>query len=616
MENSAQIPNEPFLRVFAIMTEILRSILTGVALFGVPAEAGSTDRVDTLLQQVARLEPEDQQRFLFWIESRLNRANAIILPPKEAGAARAALHARIRRETVTWPELWRLLRELDRSENQAIEKLAHKYGLLQTIRVFRSARQAEEQWQRAWSDVYATWAATGRPLAQQDKLLDWLTTAIELSSTGTAAELPRAPHFTADSLVSRLPSVPTQAASREPAASEPAIPRAAPAAPATRPTPPTQVAEPFPQPILPASPQAGAPRALTQAEAIEPAAPTVRKRVAAFAAGGGGRTPTLSELETAIASGASGAIAPHRSVWKAEEPRPAGSLAASPARETSPLRTALIFVPVSAPETAIARPIPTTAEPTVRMELPERPVKDGPMLPGRPALPSATLSPAEGAPDTSHPARPEPPVQPEISLAGVGRHTSRTLSEPRVAGSGLDEALHGSGIDEGLPGFPRHRAFFAQSNPFHAEMGQSAPPATRPGLDDAEPAVGVNVDELRTRIAGTNMALRALEAELYGAGSWNHDELASIVARLHALVLRAEDMRLFREMVPEETRSLIDVADSPQPAITLAAARIADARQRISDGRDTGTERERQAELGRLNELSRRLAEIAEVLSQ
>ncbi len=598
------------------MTEILRSVLTCVALFGGAAEAGSTDRVDILLQQVARLEPEDQQRFLFWIESRLNRANAIVLPAREAVAARAALHARIRRETVTWPELWRLLRELDRSEKRAVEKLARKYGLLHTIRVFRSARQAGEQWQRAWSDVYVAWEAAGRPLAHQYELLDWLTTAIEVSSTGTAAELPRAPRFTADSLVSLLPSVPTQAALPEPEAPEPAMPEAAPAAPAAHPTPPVEVAEPSPQPTLPASPQAVAFRAETQAEAIEPAAPTVRKRVAAFAAGGGGQTPTLSELETGIAAGASGAIAPHRSVWKAEEPRPAGSLAASRPRETVPLRTPAFFVAVSSPEMAISPPIPSTAEPTVRMELSERPVEDGQTLPGRPALPSATLSPTEGVPDTAHPARPEPPKQPEIALAGVGRRTSRTLSEPRIAESDVDEALQGSGIDEGLPEFPRHREFMAQPGRFHAEIGQSAPQASRPGLGDAEPAVGVNVDELRTRIAGTNMALRALEAELYEARSWNHDELASIVARLHALVLRAEDMRLFRDMVPEETRRLIDVTDSPQPAITLAAARIADARQRISDRRDTGTETQRQAELGRLNELSRRLAEIAEVLGQ
>ena len=207
-------------------------------------------------------------------------------------------------------------------------------------------------------------------------------------------------------------------------------------------------------------------------------------------------------------------------------------------------------------------------------------------------------------------------MQPEIALAGVGRRTSRKLSEPRVVESDVDEALRGNGIDEGLSATSRQREFVAQSGRSHAGKGQSAPQATRPGLGDAEPAVGINVGELRTRIAGTNMALRALEAELYDARSWDHDELASIVARLHALVLRAEDMRLFREMVPEETRGLIDVADSPQPAITLAAARIADARQHISEGWDTGTETERLAELGRLNELSRRLAEIAEVLGQ
>ncbi len=112
------------------------------------------------------------------------------------------------------------------------------------------------------------------------------------------------------------------------------------------------------------------------------------------------------------------------------------------------------------------------------------------------------------------------------------------------------------------------------------------------------------------------MALRALEAELHERRDWNIDELARLVTRLHTLTLRVEDMHLFREIVPEATRRLIAAADSPRPAITLVASKIAEARQRIIDGPYHGTEAERQAELAQLDEFSRRLVQIADKTSQ
>lgn len=596
------------------MTEMLGFGLVSLALLGGAAEADSTNRVDALLQQAAQLAPADQQHFLVWIEARLNRANAMVLSRKEAAAARAALHAKVRRETVPRSQLRRLLRELDRREKQAIEQLTRQYRLLHTIRVFRNARDTDDQRLKAWFDVHAAWEAAGRPLAQQHKVLDWLTTAIEFSIGGKTAALPRAPRFETASLGALLPGVPGRATSPKSA-----TPDAVASGPPGYAPSPSLAEEPPPSPAPPL--QASSPAVAVTAEYLRPPAVTIHKRVAAFAPSSDGRKFMIAECVDPETNNSGPALEPITSSPSGRtlrEPQLAGSGTVSDPRETMPL--CALPVPEAAPQPvpATSPPMPSLAKPVARRGPSERPSANGQTLPERPTLPMPEWSAASGISETARSGRPKTPLQSEIALAGIDRRTRR-LSEPLLAQSAVGVVLPCNASDgillEDPPSnkqtVPSHRS---EAKP---ELSFVCAPANATGdTQQSRPTVGVNVGELRARIAGTNMALRALEAVLYEPRSWRPDELAPMMARLHALALRVEDLRLFREMVPEETRGLIDAVDSPQSAITLAAARIAEARERISDGRYPGTEIERHADLSRLNDLSRRLAEIADTLGR
>ncbi|MDY0167647.1 MAG: hypothetical protein RBS80_13960 [Thermoguttaceae bacterium] len=620
--------------------------LACMALFGVAAETGSDDRVEALLQQVARLEPDQQQRFLFWIESRLNRANAVVLSAQEAAAARATLHRNLRRETVTWPELRLLLGELDRHENLALQELTRQYHLRTLLGTFRSSRDTSEQREQAWLDVYAVWQAAGRPLARQHELLDWLTTAADRSTAGTVAGLPAVPSFAADSLASLLPVMPTrqslaklslpQPAPAAPTAApdppvavalnDPPAPTPAPDPPAevaspdrpatvaapdppsppAAPEPPAAVAGPSP-PVSPALP-ALAQKVAVSADRLDPAALTVRKRVAAFAAGGDGQTPTASDSAPVLPAGTAGSVAPDRSARRSKDPQiaalPPGSL---PQRTTSAAVSAMGEA-ASVPEMAVSPTVPVTAEPIADTVVSERPAEKRQTLPGRPPLPSA-ITVEDDAPQVAGPDRSEAMAKPGTALARNEHGMSRTVRELPITFSDAE-------------GRPREEASPKEASPFIAEKPlPAATPEPLPKTETGEtghtqPAVVVNVEELRSRTAGTNMALQALEAELHERRDWNIDELARLVTRLHTLTLRVEDMHLFREIVPEETRRLISAVDSPRPAITLVASKIAEARQRIIDGPYHGTEAERQGELAQLDEFSRRLVEIADKTPQ
>ena len=124
-------------------------------------------------------------------------------------------------------------------------------------------------------------------------------------------------------------------------------------------------------------------------------------------------------------------------------------------------------------------------------------------------------------------------------------------------------------------------------------------------------SVTVNADELAARIAGCNMGFRALEAELDEEGTWNARRIEPLVGRFAILLLRRNDLALYRELLPAHQRSNAGTLESPESAMSLLGSRIFEARRRASSPEFEGTEAERQAELARLEALSRRLAEAA-----
>ncbi len=135
-----------------------------------------------------------------------------------------------------------------------------------------------------------------------------------------------------------------------------------------------------------------------------------------------------------------------------------------------------------------------------------------------------------------------------------------------------------------------------------------------PQPDEVAPAasrVEVNLDELTARIAGANLALRALEAELEKSWTFNGRRLGPLVDRLSTLAARHSDLAVFRQLISAGQRSLVGRLESPRAAISQMAARVYEARTHANapDFRATPTERE--AELRYLDEISRQLARLA-----
>ncbi|MFW6124700.1 MAG: hypothetical protein ACOC46_01020, partial [Pirellulales bacterium] len=125
-----------------------------------------------------------------------------------------------------------------------------------------------------------------------------------------------------------------------------------------------------------------------------------------------------------------------------------------------------------------------------------------------------------------------------------------------------------------------------------------------------EPTVAVNREELGTRIAGTNLALRALEAEMDRRAAWPLGQVAAFTGRLKALAVRVHDLRLFLDLIDESDRRLMEPLQSPLPVVGQLQRQIVGARRRIApDDRshDALARREildhLQGELGSIREL-------------
>jgi hypothetical protein len=124
-------------------------------------------------------------------------------------------------------------------------------------------------------------------------------------------------------------------------------------------------------------------------------------------------------------------------------------------------------------------------------------------------------------------------------------------------------------------------------------------------------AVTVNVEELEAGIAGANLALRELEADLTEKTAWDAAKLEPLADRLKALVVRHNDLALFRDAVPKEQRAEIAKLEATKSAISQLGARVAEARKRANDPHFVGDDLERRAELTRLDAIAHGLAELA-----
>lgn len=261
---------------------------------------------------------------------------------------------------------------------------------------------------------------------------------------------------------------------------------------------------------------------------------------------------------------------------------PAGPRVSGARGAPGPLRSALVIgLPAVEKE---------NVSPSVRAPLPDR----GPADP----LDRQTLT-SVGAPATASLQAPEPS---ELSASGF-RPMHPTL--PRRA------AVAGSPTASKPPltasSLARIRSPLA---PTILPLDRLDKPASR-DLPPPTERAQINQIELAAQILGTNLALRACEAELDKQETWSVQRLTPLVERLRRVMLQRHDCRLLYDLLPEAEQALVGAFESPRPAMQALARRIAEARQRAQGAEFAGTEQERQAELRKLDELARNLDALA-----
>lgn len=120
----------------------------------------------------------------------------------------------------------------------------------------------------------------------------------------------------------------------------------------------------------------------------------------------------------------------------------------------------------------------------------------------------------------------------------------------------------------------------------------------------------VNLIELAAQIAGTNMALRGVEAQLEKTRFWDAVQLEQMVDILKKLSTRHDDLTLFRDLLPESDRRLVGQLDSTRAAISECSNRLSECKSRAASRSFRGNEEDRAKELQKLDELAQELARL------
>jgi len=547
-------------------------LLTIMLLLACPVAGYGSDRFDAEaeLRLAVKMDPRQRRQWLLDIEARIDRANRLVLPKDEADDERARVRKMLRQKSVPTASLLQLLAEVDTREKSAIDRLVRVYR----VRIYRTfgSRAAElVRRNEAWYRIYAAWEKADRPFAGQGRLVVWLESALRSSASGSVGPLPDdprfGPHTESPPLVVQL----------EPPADETPTPET-PAGEITEPeiTEPEIADKPLAPPVLPDDVQQpelavswprskrtiGEPADPSQPEsqmiesmppATEPASALIRRLAEPVSVAGG---PVVGGPADASSS---------RTVQR--------SVSEVPTVDTHPAPTE-ISTRASRPW-SINPPMATgdrRPEPQVRWKFPQ---------------PAGAINAAE-----AH----EPPLavaaegvkNEPVTFSRTGPVRSQAETKPRPSRTAVELATLLQSPDETIP---------------NTVPAADAPPTNA--------VVRVNLSELSARIAGSNLTLRALEAELDERGEWNATRLAPLLQRLKVLVVLHNDLKLCREVVPAGQRVLVGRLESPRSGVSLMGTRIFDARTLASGAEFRGTEAQREAELRALDELSRQLAQLS-----
>ena len=498
------------------------------------------------------------------------------------------------------------MQQTDRREKEAIESLARQFRI-EVYQTFRQQRGVFTRRRAAWNRVLATWAAAGSRFEQQDRLLDWLESAIRSSQPSGVGPLPADPQF------EMRPGVSSALVLDEPLAPPPATPFDLPPLPASSrggPDPTAQTPGELAQPViqgndlpLPTATTPGptAARIASAPEASDPAADP--RALGKSSRDSLGRSRSLSGVRSeSMPDDRVGGVMPSAAVPPSDAA--AQSVAALLARPSLPPALGELPAPAQQPS--------GLALPKDRVVSSTSPAAD---LPGEHAM--GPLASASGSVAAKRP-----------SAVGVGQrvapwpHAEQLLTE-------MDDPFRRASPAPALPASPE--ADFAQRVAIAPRPSQSLPtgsplPTSPPDdslPDDSAPvgvkakrAVGtssvqVNLIELAARIAGNNLAIRALEADIDRPGRIGAAGVGLLVDRLSGLAVQQKDLMLVRQVVPASDQIRVGRLESPETLVSRLEAKISEARRTAISPGFPGTETERQAELAQLDELSRQLAQIA-----
>ena len=561
--------------------------------------------------------------------TRLDRANRIVLGPDEVAVERARAIVLLRQvgqgKRISQAELDRLLQATGERERAAIELLARQFRI-KVYRTFRQRRSTVTLRRAALAQVLASWESAGGQFDEQDRLIDWLELAIRNSMPGSVGPLPEAPIFA-------LPDVEAETPSFEPLVSWEPPKWTTP----SETSPSTAPAERYRRvAALRQTPQPGA----VAVDSVPPR-PVAATALLARRSVSDGRLPDVLPLGRPISppgrrSGVAATVV--------ERPRAAQALPVILPPST-PQRPHVAFPTRSAQRDGSV----TTKRATI-----EQPATTAP-IPDRPTSVAALRRPANGEPTiigrrpVRPPARrldanvsPSPPLPPVMEDPFADSATPQSAATPQLPDS---LAMIGQRNDRTMPAFYQPPSVPVTGPPVppnsppappqrpRASTGSSDPapptPADLPervallplavaSLPDVRPAVPrelasavrVNLDELKVRIAGTNLALRALEDDVDEDRRWTAAHLEPLVERLGSLIERRGDLSMFLDLLGPRDRSKVGQLDSPRLAVSQLAERIVDARTHVTADHFPNTAAQRRRELARLDRLSIALAEM------
>jgi len=139
--------------------------LMAAFLLSAPPAARATDAVQGIFDRVAKMSFAEQQAWLEQLERRAARAAQRTLSADDAAVEQARTHDALRQKMGSWKTLRTVIEDIDAREKAATAALLRQYDA-------RGGRRDD------WLVVERAWADAGRRFEDQERLLDWLETAL------------------------------------------------------------------------------------------------------------------------------------------------------------------------------------------------------------------------------------------------------------------------------------------------------------------------------------------------------------------------------------------------------------------------------------------------------